>query len=70
MAETGTPVGRSVLPGFEVQAEAFASAVLDEVTTDICRTYHGVTLPISHPWFLSHWSPNHWGCRGVVVPAK
>lgn len=45
------------------------SAVLDDVTTVICRTYDGVTLPIDHPWLLSHWSPNHWGCRGVIIPA-
>lgn len=44
------------------------SSVLDVRTTDICRAYHGTKLPIDHPWWQTHWSPNHFNCRAVVVP--
>jgi hypothetical protein len=44
------------------------SSTLDQVTTPICRTYHGVQLVPSDPWWLTHWPSNHFGCRANVLP--
>jgi hypothetical protein len=55
----------------EVRAELFGFryvATLDERTTTICKSYHGVKLPAGHPWLQTHWPQNHWGCRSVMVP--
>lgn len=27
------------------------------------RSWHGLILPVDHPWWLSHFPPNGWGCR-------
>lgn len=56
------PEAREVVRGFRY------SSVLDEATTPICRAYGGTQLPTDHPWWLSHWPLNHWGCRAVVLP--
>jgi hypothetical protein len=55
----------------EVRAELFGFryvATLDERTTTICKSYHGVKLPAGHPWLQTHWPQCHWGCRSVCVP--
>jgi hypothetical protein len=41
-------------------------AILDGRTTTICLGYNGTLLPADSKWWLSHWPPNHWGCRSVV----
>ncbi len=48
-------------------------AVIDRLTTIYCRKYDGTTLPLSHPWWSTHWPPTHGPpetgpCRAVVVP--
>lgn len=44
------------------------SAMLDVRTTNICRAYSGVRLPIDHVWWQTHWPLNHFGCRSVALP--
>lgn len=41
---------------------------LDERTTGICRSRHGVILPLDHPWWFTNWPPLHFGCRSIVLP--
>lgn len=57
-----SPDGREAFTGFRY------SSVLDSRTTPICRAYHGVKLPMDHPWWQGHWPMNHWRCRAVVIP--
>ena len=38
-------------------------AVLDANTRSQHRKWHGITLPINHPWWDSHTPMNGWGCR-------
>lgn len=56
------PEAREAIEGFRY------SSILDDVTTPICRAYADVRLPQDHPWWLTHWPMNHWGCRGMVLP--
>ena len=42
-------------------------AVLDSETRPEHRAWHGTTLPLSHPWWRTHWPPNGWGCRCTVI---
>lgn len=42
-------------------------AVLDSETRPEHRAWHGTTLPLSHPWWRTHWPPNGWGCRCTVL---
>lgn len=44
------------------------SATLDEVTTSICRTCHGVKVLAGDPWLSFHSPPLHFNCRSVLVP--
>jgi hypothetical protein len=41
-------------------------AIVDAVTTDVCLKLNHTLLPATHKWWLSHWPPNHWGCRSIV----
>ncbi|MBN2751868.1 MAG: minor capsid protein [Rhodospirillaceae bacterium] len=43
------------------------TAVLDVDTRDEHRQWHGITLPLSHPFWRTHWPPNGWGCRCSVI---
>lgn len=41
-------------------------AILDSVTTIICRTCAGTQLPKDDPWFLTHSPSMHFGCRSLL----
>lgn len=41
-------------------------AVIDSSTTEICRNFDGVTLPIDHPFWDEYYIPNHWGERSLI----
>jgi hypothetical protein len=43
-------------------------ATIDSRTSEWCHVYHGVQLPPSHRWLLTHWAGTHHRCRGVMVP--
>lgn len=42
------------------------SAVLDRRTRPQHRAWHGIVLPVDHPWWLTHFPPNGWRCRCTV----
>lgn len=42
------------------------SAVLDRRTRPAHRAWHGVILPVDHPWWATHFPPNGWRCRCTV----
>jgi hypothetical protein len=43
------------------------SAILDNVTTPICRGLNDTVLPLDDP-FWDQWKPPlHWGCRSMVI---
>lgn len=44
------------------------SAVLDERTTDFCQSWHGVILRADDPRLSSITPPNHFQCRGILIP--
>ncbi|NLJ48929.1 MAG: minor capsid protein [Candidatus Atribacteria bacterium] len=41
-------------------------AILDERTTDICRSYDGITRPVDDPIWEKITPPNHFQCRSTV----
>ena len=41
-------------------------AVIDIVTTAVCRAFNGVVLVARHPWFKSHTPPLHHRCRSSI----
>jgi SPP1 gp7 family putative phage head morphogenesis protein len=41
-------------------------AVMDRRTTDLCRSFNGVLLPINDPFWKQYYPPNHFGCRSTV----
>jgi hypothetical protein len=41
---------------------------LDEVTTDICRERHGLSLPTAHRYWRDNWVSLHFHCRSWIVP--
>lgn len=41
-------------------------AVMDDRTRPLHRKWHGVTLPIDHVFWNSHYPPNDWACRCTV----
>ncbi len=43
-------------------------AVLDNRTTEICRTRNGTVLPADDPWWYRNWPPLHFNCRSGVRP--
>lgn len=38
-------------------------AQLDDRTRPLHRRWHGIILPVSHPWWRTHMPPNGWYCR-------
>jgi hypothetical protein len=43
-------------------------AIIDDGTTDICRSYHGTKLAADHSWWRNHAPQNHFGCRSFYLP--
>jgi SPP1 gp7 family putative phage head morphogenesis protein len=43
-------------------------SILDDGTTDICRSRHDLALPVSHPYWRTNVPALHWRCRSVIVP--
>lgn len=41
-------------------------AVMDESTTEICRNFNGVTLPIDDKFWDQYYIPNHYGERSTI----
>jgi SPP1 gp7 family putative phage head morphogenesis protein len=41
--------------------------ILDSRIRPLHRTWHGVILPIDHPWWKTHYPPNGWRCRCDVM---
>jgi len=41
-------------------------AVMDERTRELHKNWHGIILPIDHPFWKTHYPPNDWGCRCTV----
>ena len=41
-------------------------AVRDSRTRDDHAAWHGVVLPVDHPWWQTHYPPNGWRCRCTV----
>ena len=39
------------------------TALLDARTRPEHAAWHGVILPVDHPWWKTHYPPNGWGCR-------
>lgn len=54
------------LGGF-VQALTYAS-VLDDRTTEICEKLNGATWAADSDMWAIYRPPNHYGCRGVLIP--
>ena len=42
-------------------------AVLDARTRPDHALWHGTVLPVDHPWWETHYPPNGWHCRCLVV---
>lgn len=42
-------------------------AVLDGRTRPQHRAWHGTVLPVDHPFWETHYPPNGWGCRCLVM---
>lgn len=56
------PEAQDVITGFR------HVSVLDEVTTDICRSRDGLQLPASDPYWLTGQPPLHFSCRSLLLP--
>ncbi|MBK67912.1 MAG: hypothetical protein CMP22_07250 [Rickettsiales bacterium] len=41
-------------------------AILDDRTRDRHRAWHGIVLPVDHPFWSQFYPPNGWGCRCSV----
>jgi SPP1 gp7 family putative phage head morphogenesis protein len=41
-------------------------AILDDRTTALCKSLHGVIRPIDDPFWDQYYPPNHFGCRSDV----
>jgi SPP1 gp7 family putative phage head morphogenesis protein len=41
-------------------------AVIDGVTTAVCRAFNGIVLVAKHPWFKKHTPPLHHNCRSSI----
>lgn len=41
-------------------------AVIDKRTTELCRNFDGIRLPITDPFWDMYYVPNHWGERSLV----
>lgn len=44
----------------------YFDAIIDGHTTEICRAFDGVTLPIDNPFWDEYYIPNHYGERSTV----
>lgn len=42
-------------------------AINDDRTRQLHRKWDGITLPVEHPFWKSHYPPNDWGCRCTVT---
>lgn len=51
---------KDILPMLEFDA------VMDDRTTDICRSLDGTRKPVDDPFWNTWYPPNHWGCRSTV----
>ncbi len=45
-------------------------AVLDSVTRPQHRRWHHIVLPIDHPFWRTHYPPDGWHCRCIVIAAN
>jgi SPP1 gp7 family putative phage head morphogenesis protein len=43
------------------------SAVMDSRTRPAHRAWHGIILPVDHPWWDTHFPPCGWNCRCTVI---
>jgi len=41
-------------------------AVMDDRTRPLHRKWHGITLPIDHKFWETHYPPNDWACRCTI----
>jgi SPP1 gp7 family putative phage head morphogenesis protein len=41
-------------------------AILDDRTTALCKSLHGVVKPVDDPFWDTYYPPNHFGCRSDV----
>ena len=41
-------------------------AVMDDRTRELHKNWHGITLPVEHSFWKTHYPPNDWGCRCTV----
>lgn len=44
----------------------YFSAIIDDGTTEICRNFNGITLPVDHPFWDLYYVPNHFGERSTI----
>jgi len=42
------------------------NAVLDDRTTELCKSLDGVVLPVDDPFWRTYYPPNHFNCRSDV----
>jgi len=42
-------------------------AVQDNRTRPLHARWHGTILPVDHPWWMTHFPPNGWGCRCTTI---
>ena len=42
------------------------NAVLDDRTTELCKSLDGVVLPVDDPFWRAYYPPNHFNCRSDV----
>lgn len=45
----------------------FYATALDERVRDQHRAWHAIVLPIDHEWWDTHYPPNGWRCRCIVM---
>lgn len=43
------------------------SAIIDSVTSEICRPLDGLTLPVGHPLWKKYGPTNHYNCRCTLI---
>lgn len=44
----------------------YYDAILDKGTTDMCRNFDGILLPVDHSFWDQYFPPNHFRCRSDV----
>ncbi|GHV56998.1 phage morphogenesis protein [Deltaproteobacteria bacterium] len=45
-------------------------AAMDSKTRPEHRAWHGLILPVDHPFWNTHFPPNDWGCRCTTMPVS